>query len=300
VSEVLKEVEVEPGRLQSPSSILTYRQCPRKYFYRYIAKLPVSKSIHLVRGSIAHKVLEDIYDIDTTNIPEEGFLFTMRVILQEKLRQEWEKSREDLASLGLDDDALKAYYDDTRVMVNNFFHYLVDRMQLLQKKAQHLTAKEAFQGVKPLREVELHSKAHHVRGYADAIQREGDHLVIIDYKTSRKMEIGDDYRLQLGIYSMIYEEMECLPDEVGVFFLKHGQELRLPVTRKLVEDARQEVIAIHLNTKTKDMKDYPKHVGPLCRWSTGQCEFYETCFSKTLDQYDERKAPLVQLGRKNI
>jgi putative RecB family exonuclease len=291
MSEELHAIPVEPGRLQSPSSILTYKQCPRKYFYRYIAKLPTSKSIHLVRGSIAHKVLEDIYDIDITNIPEESFIITMRFVLQEKLRQEWEKAQADLAELGLSDTQLEDYYNDTRVMINNFFHYLVDRM----RQFTSLGVKEAFERVKPAREVELHSKALHVRGYADAIVREGEKLVILDYKTSRKMDMTEDYRLQLGIYSMIYEELERLPDEVGIFFLKHGQELRMPVTRALVEEARAECTAIHINTRSKEIKDYPKRVSPLCKWSSGQCEFYDTCFSKTLGEYDE---DLVPLGRR--
>ena len=287
---------VEPGRLQSPSSILTYKQCPRKYFYRYIAKLPTSKSIHLVRGSIAHKVLEDVYDIDITNIPEESFLITMKFVLQEMFRKEWEKSAEELAELGMDGEDLQRYYDETRVMINNFFHYLVERMQQLQ----HSSIKEAFLQVKPMREVELHSKYHHVRGYADAIQREGDKLIIIDYKTSKKLEISDDYRLQMGIYCMIYEEMERAPDEIGVFFLKHGRELRVTVTRELIEDARREVTAIHMNTRSKDVRDYPKKTSALCKWSTGQCEFYDTCFSKTLDEYDEEPSSNVRFGRKNI
>lgn len=286
MSEILKEVAVEPGRLQSPSSILTYKQCPRKYFYRYIAKLPVSKSIHLIRGSVAHKVLEDVYDIDITNIAEDSFLITMKYILQEMFRKEWEKASEELVTLGMNDQELQVYFDETRVMINNFFHYLVDRMQQLQ----NMTIKEAFKQVKPMREVELHSKYHHVRGYADAIQREGDKLVIIDYKTSKKMEMSDDYRLQLGIYCLIYEEIERAPDEIGIFFLKHGRELRVPVTRDMIENARTEVQAIHVNTKSKNIRDYPKKTSALCKWSTGQCEFYDTCFAKTLDEYDEKLA----------
>jgi putative RecB family exonuclease len=296
MSELLKEVVVEPGRVQSPSSILTYKQCPRKYFYRYIAKLPVSRSIHLVRGSITHKVLEDVYDIDITNIPEVGFLFTLRVILQEMFKREWEKNKDELAELGLSDEELVRYHDETRVMVNNFFHYIVDRIQ--QQQAQGaVTVKDAFTRIKPAREVELKSAFHNVRGYADAIHIEGEKLFILDYKTSKKCEISDDYRLQLGIYSMIYEEIERLPDEVGILFLKHGRELRIPVTKELVENARFECNAIHLNTKSKDMADYPKKTSPLCKWSTGQCEFYDTCFNKTLDQYDS--SSIVKIGKKN-
>jgi putative RecB family exonuclease len=296
MSELLKEVVVEPGRLQSPSSILTYRQCPRKYYYKYIERLPTPRSIHLVRGTIAHKVLEDVYDIDTANIPEAGFLFTLRVILQEMFKREWEQNKEELAALRLRDAELTDYYNETRVMVNNFFHYIVDKIQQ-QQGAGAPTVKEAFARIRPAREVELHSKYHNVRGYADAIHKEGDRVVILDYKTSKKCEISEEYRLQLGIYSMIYEEQERLPDEVGILFLKHGQELRIPVTRELVETARFECNAIQLNTRTKEIADYPKRPGPLCKWSTGQCEFYDTCWNTTLGMFD--KSAVVQIGKKS-
>ena len=34
-----------PKRVQSPSSISTYKQCPRKYFYQYVLKLPTQGNI---------------------------------------------------------------------------------------------------------------------------------------------------------------------------------------------------------------------------------------------------------------
>ena len=50
--------------LYSPSSILTYKQCPRKFYYQYVEKLPTKKSFALVRGSIVHSVIEDFFKID--------------------------------------------------------------------------------------------------------------------------------------------------------------------------------------------------------------------------------------------
>jgi putative RecB family exonuclease len=274
-----------------------YKQCPRKYFYRYIAKLPVGKSIHLVRGSIAHKVMEDVYDIeqhiDLQSIPDETFLVTLKFILQEMFRKEWDASKEELAELEMSHTELEQYYNDTRVMINNFFHYLVERINGVLE-IRDMPIKEAFQLIKPRREVELMSKSHNVRGYADAIHKEGEKLVIIDYKTSKKMEITPDYHLQLGIYCMIYEELEKLPDEVGIFFLKHGQELRIPVTRQLVEHARNECVAIHVNTKSRDLQNYPRQRSSLCKWSSGQCEFYDTCMSPTIGEYDADQ--LIQIG----
>ena len=59
-------------RVQSPSSINTYFQCPRKYYYIYNMKLKTSPSIHLVRGLVAHKVLENFFTIQPEAI-ETGY-----------------------------------------------------------------------------------------------------------------------------------------------------------------------------------------------------------------------------------
>ena len=49
---------LKTARVQSPSSIITYRQCPRKYYYHYIENLPTKPSIHTIRGKIVHSVLQ--------------------------------------------------------------------------------------------------------------------------------------------------------------------------------------------------------------------------------------------------
>lgn len=45
------------------SKISTYKECPLKYKYRYIDKLPSKPSIHLIKGSKVHKLLENYENI---------------------------------------------------------------------------------------------------------------------------------------------------------------------------------------------------------------------------------------------
>ena len=54
-----KEIKIQ--EYLSPSSINTYYKCPRSYHYNYLLKLPQPPSIHLVKGSVVHKVLEDFF-----------------------------------------------------------------------------------------------------------------------------------------------------------------------------------------------------------------------------------------------
>ena len=45
----------------SPSKINTYYKCPREFYYKYIAKIPEKKKIHLFRGTLVHKILEQLF-----------------------------------------------------------------------------------------------------------------------------------------------------------------------------------------------------------------------------------------------
>ena len=43
-------------------------------------------------------------------------------------------------------------------------------------------------------------------------------------------------------------------------------------------DAMFEIEQIHMHTEmTEDIIDYERNVTPLCKWRTGQCDFYEVC-----------------------
>lgn len=278
-----------PGacRIQSPSSILTYQQCPRKYYYRYIERLATGSSIHLIRGVVIHKVLEDIYDIDVSKLPQENFFYALKIILHEQFRKEWYSKSAELATLKLTPEQLEMYHEESKMMITNFYHYLREKMSPLMKE---MTAVEAFKLVAPQREVLLESPKHLVKGYIDAIQTEfidgKERTVIIDYKTSKKLAITPEYTLQLGIYAMMHEEHFHIPEEVGIFFLKHGQELRKPVTPELIDHAKETCMAVQMKTKSSQIEDYPMKPTPLCKWRTGQCDYYELCFEgRTPDEH---------------
>jgi CRISPR/Cas system-associated exonuclease Cas4 (RecB family) len=270
------ELPAHVARVQSPSSINMWKQCPRKYWYRYWAHLPTRPSIHLARGTVVHSTLELFFDTDVTNVPDdpEKFLFTMKVVLNELFRRLWNES-EDLKALGMSDEELLGYYDETKRMVNNYFDYFTDKTRYFLR---FLPMKEAWEAVKPAREVEFSSDRHYVRGFMDAIHDEAGKTLILDYKTSRRAHITPEYQLQLSIYALLYQERFHTPDLVGIYFLKEGKEELLDVTPEMIERAKREVEEVHLGTNSPEMEDYPKRPSPLCKWSTGQCDYYEYCY----------------------
>ena len=58
------------------------------------------------------------------------------------------------------------------------------------------------------------------------------------------------------------------------FFIK----ARMFIYLDLINLAKTEIMLVHDHTSTKEqIVDYPKTITGLCKWSTGKCDFYDTC-----------------------
>lgn len=264
------------SRVQSPSSIGTFKHCPRKYFYQYIKKLPVRENIHLLRGKIAHTVLEKFFDINPEILNQENYVEELTYYLKNLFHALWSKEKTRIIKLGLTEDQMVFYYEETILMLANWLNHIFER---IRKELDHTkNFIEVFHTIKPaVIEEEFRSEIHKVRGFVDYIEIKGDKVKIMDYKTSKKKEMSEQYKLQLAIYALLYEEKYGKrADKVGLWLLKHG-ELTLPVDEELINFAKFEIEQIHYATQTKDISDYGRKEGPLCKWSTGQCDFYDPC-----------------------
>jgi putative RecB family exonuclease len=260
-------------RVQSPSSINTYKQCPRKYYYIYIKKLKTLPSIHLVRGKITHSVLEDFFKIDETKLPNQGYEFLLKGLLDDFLKQKWIESLSELELLDMTEAQRLFYYEETSQML---MFWLSNFIKKLSK--ENISFKEAFKRWRPRTEEEYISKEFNVKGFIDAIHEFEDEVIVMDYKTSNKDTITPGYRLQLAIYALLYlEKHGKMPTKAGIDFLKFGERM-IDVDEDLVKLAKLEVELIHTNTESDNMADYPKNITPLCKWHSGQCDFYNLCF----------------------
>ena len=264
-------------RLQSPSSINTFKQCKRKYFYQYIEKLPTVPNIHQVRGNIVHSALENFFDIDTSSFTQENYMLEIRKYIQKFCFDEWSKEKTRLNALGLSKDKERFYFEESMLMLLNWTnHFLKDMKEMMEKK--QLSIQEAFVKLTPIREKKYKSEEHNVRGFIDAIQHVEEEVHIIDYKTNSSFQMKDSIKLQLAIYSLLYYELHGkMPDKVGIFFLRNRLKM-MNVDEELLKLARLEIELIHAHTgSTESVVDYPRTITPLCKWRTGKCDFYSTC-----------------------
>ncbi len=262
------------SRIQSSSSINAYRQCPRKYFYSYIEGLPKRPNIYQIRGKIAHQVLEDFFKVDISKLSTSNFEFSMKILLQDMLSRLWEGSKEEFKELDLNKGEIEGYKQETQHMIQCWFLDFLNRFKELEKEVGF---KEAFNRLAPVSEEHFVSQDIGVQGYVDAIYKDEKGIIIVDYKTSKKDDITDDYRLQLAIYSLLYHEKYGIyPYKAGLNLLRHGERL-IDVSEDLLEFGRNELKNIHLCTRSKDVREYPRNPSILCKWSSGQCDFYEEC-----------------------
>jgi ATP-dependent helicase/DNAse subunit B len=138
--------------IQSPSSILTYKQCPRKYYYQYNLHLPTKPSIHLVRGNIVHEVLEHFFTIDLNSVDEKDFEFGFRSYLSAHLLKAWKNSSAKLIKLGLTSQQLEFYLLESLKMLNIFVENFAKK---LRKEMHKRDFKAAFKALTPSVEEEI-------------------------------------------------------------------------------------------------------------------------------------------------
>lgn len=265
-------------RVQSPSSINTYRQCPRKYYYVYIESLPTKPSIHLVRGKIVHHVLEEFFNADLSPITFDNYKAQLRQRMQSLFLSTWQGSSTELREFALTSDQEKFYFSETMLMLFNWLEQFLAKIQ----SSPDQTFADIFRKLTPIREMEYTSPELYVRGFIDAIEDTGTGVCIMDYKTNTYLEITDEQRLQLAIYALLYQRTHGVtPAKAGIFFLRSRPKF-IAVDSNLLSDAEREIFIIHEKTQTREINDYPLKPGPLCK----TCDFYKICFEqKAIKEY---------------
>lgn len=264
-------------RIQSPSSINTYKQCPRRYYYQYILKLPTSENIHSVKGKIAHSVLEKFFDMETTHFKQENYKKELSYFMKNLFNAFWLKNLEKFEDIGAKEKEIIGARQEIAEMLANWLQTFFDRID-----SSGLEFHEAFRKFKPVEtEAEYESKEHMVRGFIDVVEKVDGEIKVLDYKTSGSFEITEGYELQLAIYALLYREKHGkLPHKLSIWFLKDREKV-IDVDEKIIEKAIKEIRDIHVKTDSTSIEDFPKKTSPLCKWNTGQCDFYGQCFRES-------------------
>jgi putative RecB family exonuclease len=296
-----KEIEAELGmsskvleaqKTISPSSINTFYNCPRSYFYNYIAKVRVKPNLHLIKGSIVHEALENFFKFFV-----EEFTLNMNKCYEDAMK----RHEKEIANLELNDDELKIFKADIEFMLNEYLVTFSRKVDALIKSEKAENKSHAWFLLRPkFREKYVKDEELHCCGYIDRISEDYNGVVTIgDYKTSSKFGIGlpEDYKRQLALYSLLYQNQEKItPHFAGVIFLRYGEEYLVEVTPSLLRYAQDTISFAYESTRSTAIKDYPLKEGSLCRW----CQYRDICSGKEDWKAIVRKQRLEKFIKKEV
>lgn len=291
--EVTTIKEMTPQKRLSPSSINSFYKCPRQYYFNYIQKIKQKPNIHLAKGLVVHKTLEDFF----RGYPKKG---TLRESITKLFEKAWASQLAYIKGLELNHEDLEQSKKDCENMVEEFLVGQERKIKMYIHMGKAENERHAYYLLKPkFRELWLEDKELKLCGYIDRVHTDFDGITTLgDYKTSNKYGIGlpQDYKRQLALYSLLYVNVEKkIADFVSVIFLRFGEEYLLEVTPSLLKYARECHRYVWEQTRSIDIEDYPLKESKLCRWCsffdicTGHSEYHGEVRQKELKEFLEKK-----------
>ena len=256
----------------SPTSINTLFGCPRRFWLKYIEKLPEAFSIHLVKGIAVHHSLEMIFkdkihkDMDL----REHLL---------KRGEHYYRDRWTVDKLKLTPDEKAQHFIDGLTMIKAFINRTVDQIEMLIQSGKAGDVYHAMNLVKPkFTEIRYTDTELKVGGSIDQVLTDFDgNVVLLDLKTSNKFRnnLPEDYERQLAIYAYLYFMNEKkIPKWVCINYLRYGESFYIRINNSYIQWAISEIIRAREFLQVNGQKiNYFKKESALCPY----CSYCDLC-----------------------
>lgn len=248
-------------RAFSHSSLETYERCPRKYYYRYVERVPIeTESIEAFLGKQVHEVLERLY-----RFTAEGLVPSLRRVI-DRFHANWEErfdpERVEIVRSGTDADFYRG--NGVRCLENYYrSHYPFDEDETLGLE-------------RPIRFRLDEAGAYRIRGVIDRVARAPDGtLEVHDFKTSARVPPQSvlDTSRQLALYELGLRERdgERGPVRLVWHYLLPGTVRRSSRSPEALEALREETARTIDRIRAEE--EWAPQPSRLCDW----CEFRTLC-----------------------
>ena len=244
----------------SPSRASDFRTCPLLYRLRMIDRLPEEPSPDAVRGTVVHKVLEDLFDLPAADrTPERA---------EAMVQDAWEfvlDAEPEVATLFTDEGPeITAWLASCRESLRSYFA-LEDPRRL--EPAERELYVEALLDSKLL-----------LRGFVDRIDIAPDGAIrVVDYKTGRSPGVGFEAKalFQMRFYALvIWRTRGVVPSLLRLVYLGDGQMVSYePDEQDLLATERLVEAIWHAIELARDTGEFLPSPGWACSW----CSFQEHC-----------------------
>ena len=248
----------------SYSTLDTYQNCPLKYKYRNVDKIPEPKSKEAVFGTLVHAVMKYIH---TPALLAPSVEQALDYFAKGWNSEIYENEMEE-----------RAAFTQGVTIIQNYL-------------AKNKPADYTIVDLESRFAIEIgnaETGLHTVSGIIDRIDKTADGYEIIDYKTTRKMPSQDkvDNDIQLSIYLKAFlarypKEIDRLDQiTVSLYYLKHGVKLSSKRSKEQLETLEKTFLdVIHSIEEEK----FDPILSPLCDWCGYQkiCPLWKHKFAET-------------------
>jgi RecB family exonuclease len=251
------EIEGPPDAILtlSPSRIKTYQQCPRKYYYTYVVKLPRKDWAHFKLGTMVHGVLEFFH----ADYKKDGSGLNLKRLMKEAFKKQREVMKKENVDIEPSMDIL--------LEANKLLIEYLKRMETAGIGSEIISLEEKFN-------IRLDEK-YSIQGIVDRIDMDADGIMHIrDYKTTKNAKYMEPFQLQsYGIYLMNkYPEIDRFRG--SYIMLRHGgRPISYDFNIEDVKKIRQSVLDYALRI-TQEERWITKG-SALCDW----CDFKDPCLT---------------------
>ncbi|WP_122817567.1 RecB family exonuclease [Nocardioides pantholopis] len=241
----------------SPSRAGDFLTCPLLYRFRTVDRLPEPPSPDAVRGTVVHKVLEDLFDLPAAErTPERA---------RDMLEPTWEEIRAAEPGLeemfGAEGPEIAPWLASCRTVLERYF--TLEDPRRLEPAERELYVESVLDSRLLL------------RGFVDRLDVAPDGAIrVVDYKTGRSPAPGFEAKalFQMKFYALvIWRTRGVVPAMLQLVYLGNGEIVRyvpdeqdLRATERKIEAVWR---AIQAAEETGDWRPSP---GKLCGWCAHQ------------------------------
>lgn len=257
----------KPSKLAlSPSRANDYRQCPLKYRFRAIDKIPEPSTVAQVKGTLVHAVLEEMY-----SWPREQRTYPAAV---KRLKPTW-------AVMCAEDDQM---FD--LVPEDDLYDFLVECRGLLKgyfmmENPAGFDAAEMEKFVQLVLDRTKDSSlpvSVPMRGFIDRVDiAPTGEVRIVDYKTGKKPSprFRDEALFQMRFYALVWWHLTGkIPEQLRLMYLKVADDLVLSPSAAELESFQAEIAGLWQQiVRDGEHGDFVPKKSKLCGW----CSFQELC-----------------------
>jgi len=236
----------------SASRVKTYQQCPRKYYYNYIEKLPTKDWPHFDLGTLVHGSLEYFHD----GFKEDGSNLNLKRLMKISFKTQ----RDEM-------DKRKPLADEVLIEARNLLIEYLLKMETDGIGSDIISLEQDFN-------IPLTEKFS-IRGYVDRLDMDKDGIYHIkDYKTNKSIKYMEPFQLKVYGIHLLHENPDVDRFRASYIMMRFGGKLvSYDLNKADVEKCKLKLIK-YGERITEEGRWIPKQ-SKLCDW----CDFKDPCLT---------------------